>query len=166
MGTCMAPGITGSGSGRPKPVPNLVHFPCLLPKSRVQTGFVIGEDSPAIVQQVPWEAWDDTGSFAKPDPVPLIPAAAVRTEENMVKCKLIDLAYGRSGDKGDVCNIGIIARDPRYFPYIKRSITDKAVADYMQHLCKGSVIRFELPGLFAMNFVLTRSLGKYLDETK
>ena len=61
---------------------------------------------------------------------------------------------------------GIIARDPRYYPYIKRSITGQAVAQYMKHLCKGTVTRYDLPGLFAMNFVLTRSLGKnYFDST-
>ncbi|KAI9488492.1 hypothetical protein BDB00DRAFT_847896 [Zychaea mexicana] len=156
VGTCMAPGITGSGSGRPKPVPNLVHFPCLLPKSDVKTSFVVGDGS---LQSVAWEAWDETNAFGSPAVVPLIAAAAVDSSTKLVKTKLINLANGRSGDKGDVCNVGIIARDPRYFPYIKRTLTSKAVADYMSHLCKGSVTRFELPGLYAMNFVLTKSLG-------
>ncbi|CDH55365.1 protein containing duf1446 [Lichtheimia corymbifera JMRC:FSU:9682] len=155
-GTVMVPGITGSGSGRPKPVPNLVHFPCLLPKTKVQAGVVVGDGE---VQPVKWEQWDENAKFSAPTPVPLIPEAKVGPQEQLVKTKLINLAYGRSGDKGDVCNIGIIARDPRFYPYIKRSITGQAVAQYMKHLCKGSVTRYDLPGLFAMNFVLTRSLG-------
>lgn len=154
----MVPGITGSGSGRPKPIPNLVHFPCLLPKTQVKTNVVVGDGQ---VQQLEWDSWDDSQSFGSPSPVPLIaePQVDKMQQQKLVKTKLINLAYGRSGDKGDVCNIGIMARDPKYYPYIKRSLTETAVADYMRHLCKGSVTRFELPGIFAMNFVLTKSLG-------
>ncbi|KAI9315119.1 hypothetical protein BX666DRAFT_1959546 [Dichotomocladium elegans] len=157
VGTVMVPGITGSGSGRPRPVPNMVHFPCLMDKTKVQATVAVGHRAGATL--VPWETYDTTGSFSSPAPVPLIPEAQDKGEMHLVKTKLINLAYGRSGDKGDVCNIGIIARDPRYYPYIKRSVTNKAMADYMSHLCKGAVTRFELPGLYAMNFVLTRSLG-------
>lgn len=152
----MVPGITGSGSGRPKPIPNLVHFPCLLPKTQVKTSVVVGNGQ---VQQLEWDSWDDSQSFGTPTPVPLIAAADVGKKQKLVKTKLINLAYGRSGDKGDVCNIGIMARDPKYYPYIKRSLTETTVAEYMRHLCKGSVTRFELPGIYAMNFVLTKSLG-------
>lgn len=154
--TCMAPGITGGGSGRPKPIPNMVHFPCLLPKTEVKTQVVVGDGQ---LQEIPWDAWDEQQQFGSLQSVPLIPEATPAAGTALVKTKLINLANGRSGDKGDVCNIGIMARDPRYFPYIKRSITEKAVAEYMRHLCKGGVTRFELPGLHAMNFVLTRSLG-------
>ena len=153
----MAPGITGSGSGRPKPVPNLVHFPCLLPKAEVRASVVVGNGT---IQPVQWEKWDESQSFGSPSVVPLIPEASVdSTTTKLVKTKLINLANGRSGDKGDVCNVGIIARDPRYYPYIKRSLTGPVVVEYMKHLCKGTVTRFELPGLFALNFVLTQSLG-------
>ncbi|KAG0167403.1 hypothetical protein DFQ28_006901 [Apophysomyces sp. BC1034] len=152
--TCMVPGITAAGGvSRPKAVPNLVHFPCLIPKSTVSANFVIGQDT----QKVEWDEWNTLGSFGNPVNVP--PISEPSADGPMIKTKLFNLAYGRSGDKGDVCNIGIIARDPKYLPYIKRSVTEKVVADYMCHLCKGSVTRFELPGLHALNFVLTRSLG-------
>ncbi|ORZ09604.1 hypothetical protein BCR42DRAFT_358884 [Absidia repens] len=154
--TCMAPGITGGGSGRPKPVPNLVHFPCLVPKSDIQTKVVVGDGAH---QTLTWNAWDQNQQFATPPTLPSIPAPVIKKGTPLVKTKLINLAYGRSGDKGDVSNVGIIARRPEYLPYIKRSLTEKVVADYMQHLCKGSVKRFELPGLHALNFVLTHSLG-------
>jgi hypothetical protein len=150
----MAPGITGAGSGRPKPVPNMVHFPLLIPKSQVTTRYVVGTDS---ITAIGWGAWDTSASYSKPSPVPLIPEA--KTSEPLVKTRLINLAYGRSGDKGDVCNIGIIARDPKYLPYLKRSITEQAVKGYMSHLCKGTVTRFELVGPNALNFVLTHSLN-------
>jgi hypothetical protein len=151
----MAPGITGGGSGRPKPVPNLVHFPLLVPKSQVTTSYVVA-DGP--LKKVEWGAWDDNASYSKPTPVPQVPEPNA-AGETLVKTRLINLAYGRSGDKGDVCNVGIIARDPKYVPWIKRSITEKVVAEYMKHLCKGTVTRFELVGPHAFNFVLTHSLG-------
>lgn len=150
----MAPGITGSASGRPKPIPNLVHFPLLIPKSQVTTHYVVGTDA---IKSIGWGSWDTNASYGSPSTVPVIPAADI--SEPLVKTRLIDVAYGRSGDKGDVCNIGIIARDPKYLPYIKRSITEQVVSDYMKHLCKGTVTRFELPGPNAMNFVLTHSLN-------
>ncbi|KAI9305913.1 hypothetical protein BJ944DRAFT_160863 [Cunninghamella echinulata] len=157
--TCMAPGITGGGSGRPKPVPNLVHFPCLIPKSTINSYIKVG-DGPQVTVQ--WDEWDAQAKFAVPPKVQSIPEPVINGP--LVKTKLINLAFGRSGDKGDVSNIGIIARRPEYLPYIKRSLTEKVVADYMKHVCKGSVNRFELPGLHAFNFVLTHSLGnnKYI----
>jgi hypothetical protein len=150
----MAPGITGSGTGRPRPVPNLVHFPLLIPKSQVTTSYIVGDGQ---IKTAKWGSWDDHANYSKPTPVPTIPEAEISGP--LVKTRLINVAYGRSGDKGDVCNIGIIARDPKYLPYIKRSITEKTVSEYMKHLCKGTVTRFELPGPHAMNFVLTHSLG-------
>ncbi|KAL0081554.1 hypothetical protein F4703DRAFT_1795738 [Phycomyces blakesleeanus] len=138
--TCMAPGITGAAGSRPKSVPNLVHFPCLIPKTSIETSFVVGKkststaDTVAIQQSaaavvVPWGAWDETQSFATPLVVPVIPEPST-ISETMVKVKLIDVAYGRSGDKGDVCNIGIIARDPKYLPFIKRSVTEEVVVAF------------------------------------
>ncbi|KAK1802751.1 hypothetical protein P4O66_021298 [Electrophorus voltai] len=79
--------------------------------------------------------------------------------------RLEDLAYTRSGDKGDSANIGIIARHPVYFPYLKKFMTAEVVEKYFQYLVKKderklpSVIRYELPGICGLNFVLCNSLG-------
>jgi len=76
---------------------------------------------------------------------------------------LIRLAWGRSGDKGDSCNIGIIARKAEYLPYIRSALTEAAVQYYMAHVFEGAVNpkveRFELPGINALNFLLHESLG-------
>ncbi|CAO3582774.1 unnamed protein product [Absidia cylindrospora] len=142
----------------PSVLPNMVHFPALLPKVEVKTTVIVGKDGKPF--DLPWDAWDTDSKFGDtPSPVPAIPVYDGPTT-HLVKTKLIHLAYGRSGDKGDVSNIGIIARDPRYTPFIKRSITEQAVSTYMEHLCKGgNVKRYELPGLNAFNFVLTKALG-------
>lgn len=77
----------------------------------------------------------------------------------MAQVKLIDIAHGRSGDKGDGSNVGIIARHPDVYPFLKKNLTAKTVKEHMKHICKGKVERFELPNLGALNFVLHESLG-------
>ncbi|CAG8432787.1 520_t:CDS:10 [Diversispora eburnea] len=99
--TSMAPGITG----RPHPSPCLVHFSCLLPKSKVSAIVTVGNKSPLIV------TFDD---LAKISEIPESPEIQENFNINnfniLVKIPLIKLAWGRSGDKGDTCNIGIVKR--------------------------------------------------------
>ena len=72
----------------------------------------------------------------------------------------VGLAWARSGDKGDISNIGVIARRPEYLPWIRRALTPDAVAGWFAHLMKGRrVERYELPGLGALNFMLYEALG-------
>ncbi|HLR25113.1 MAG TPA: hypothetical protein VK112_04540 [Fodinibius sp.] len=77
----------------------------------------------------------------------------------MAKVKLIDIAHGRSGDKGDGSNVGVIARHPDVYPFLKDNLTAEKVKEYMKHICKGEVERYELPNIGALNFVLHESLG-------
>ncbi|KAI8340716.1 hypothetical protein BC941DRAFT_467883 [Chlamydoabsidia padenii] len=144
--------------GLPSVTPNMVHFPALIPKTNIKTTVMVGKEDQVL--EIPWDAWDSHHSFGQPPtPVPPLPLYD-GPSTHLVKVKLIQLVYGRSGDKGDVSNIGIIARDSRYTPFIKRSITERAVADYMQHLCRGGTVkRYELAGLNAFNFVITKALG-------
>ena len=72
---------------------------------------------------------------------------------------LVALAYGRSGDKGNHSNIGVIARKPEYLPYIRAALTEKSVAEYFAHILQGKVHRFEVPGINALNFLLEDILG-------
>jgi hypothetical protein len=72
---------------------------------------------------------------------------------------LIDLAWGRSGDKGDNANVGIIARKPDYVPLLRAQLTEAAVAEWFAHLLEGGVTRYELPGVNAFNFLLEHALG-------
>lgn len=77
----------------------------------------------------------------------------------MPKVKLIDIAHGRSGDKGDGSNVGIIARHPDIYPFLKEKLTADVVKQHMKHICKGKVDRYEMPNIGALNFVLHKSLG-------
>ena len=72
--------------------------------------------------------------------------------------QLRHLAHARSGDKGDTANVGLIAVEPRWFPIIDRYVTRQRVADHFAELITGDVVRFELPNLFALNFLLHGAL--------
>ena len=76
-----------------------------------------------------------------------------------MKVKLIDIAHGRSGDKGDAANIGIIAYDDKGFEIIKKYLTADRVKKHFEGICHGKVERFDLPNLRALNFLLNNTLG-------
>jgi hypothetical protein len=76
-----------------------------------------------------------------------------------VKVPLSALAHTRSGDKGDTCNIGVIARDERDYPTLLREVTAERVKRHFGALVQGGVERFELPNLGALNFLLHGALG-------
>ncbi len=69
------------------------------------------------------------------------------------------LAHGRSGDKGDTANIGLIALRRDFYPLLVREVTADRVKEHFKGICKGTVERFELPNLGALNFLLHESLG-------
>lgn len=77
----------------------------------------------------------------------------------MMKIKLIDIAHGRSGDKGDAANIGIIAYDDKGYEIIKKHLTAEKVKEHFAGICKGKVDRYELPNIRALNFMLHNTLG-------
>jgi hypothetical protein len=75
-----------------------------------------------------------------------------------VEVPLIRLAWARSGDKGDISNIGVIARDPRLLPLLRDVVTPERVATHLAHLVRGPVQRYEVPGIHAFNFVCEQAL--------
>ncbi len=77
----------------------------------------------------------------------------------MKKIKLIDIAHGRSGDKGNAANIGIIAYDDKGFQIIKKHLTAARVKKHFKGICFGKVERFEMPNIRALNFLLHNTLG-------
>ena len=152
-GTSWAPGTTGLGGGRPSVSMSIRQFPFLIDKTRV-TAHV---EMDGQVFEVP--------VVARPhDLQPLVPrtvdvAVSQADETELIEVPLIRLAWGRSGDKGDISNIGILARRPEYLPLLRAQVTEAAVAQYLAHLVHGTVTRYELPGIGAMNFVCTQALG-------
>jgi hypothetical protein len=77
---------------------------------------------------------------------------------DMVKVRLLDIAHTRSGDKGDMANCGVIALRPEWYPVLVRELTTERVAAHYGTLISGTVERFELPNLHALNFLLHGAL--------
>ncbi len=73
--------------------------------------------------------------------------------------KLRELAHARTGDKGDTSNISVIAIREADYPRLVAHVTAERVRDRFSELVAGSVVRYELPAIAALNFVLTRALG-------
>ncbi len=76
-----------------------------------------------------------------------------------MKASLSAIAHTRSGDKGDTCNIGVIANEDRYYPILVEQVTAARVHAHFGPLVQGPVERFELPNLGALNFLLHGALG-------
>jgi hypothetical protein len=75
-----------------------------------------------------------------------------------MKVQLVKLAHSRSGDKGDTANVGLIAFNEAIYPILVREVTSERVKEHYQGIVKGSVERYELPNLGALNFLLHESL--------
>ncbi len=76
-----------------------------------------------------------------------------------MKVPLSRIAHGRSGDKGDTANVGIIAFDEKHYPILVREVTAERVKAHLGEYVKGTVERYELPNLGALNFLLNGALG-------
>ena len=150
--TGMAPGLSGLVGGRPKPFPRIRLFSTLVSKKSIPV--TVDLDGNTIPVNIP------AGSAFDANILPDDSRGDIATGE--VAVPLIKLAWARSGDKGNHANIGVIARQPEYLPYINAALTEDAVADYMQHVLDsdtGSVSRWSLPGMNAYNFLLKNALG-------
>jgi hypothetical protein len=76
-----------------------------------------------------------------------------------MKVQLLQICHARSGDKGDAANVGLIAREEKFYPLIKSKVTAAVVKKHFKGICNGKVERFELPNLWALNFLLHNTLG-------
>jgi hypothetical protein len=76
----------------------------------------------------------------------------------MARIPLVHLAHARSGDKGDTANVGVIAYDPPHYELLRTQLTPEAVKAHFGSMVTGSVERFELPNLHALNFLLHGAL--------
>jgi len=77
----------------------------------------------------------------------------------MKKVQLKELAYARSGDKGDVCNVGIMAKTRNVYEFLLRTITPEKIKAYYEGMVKGDVEIYPLPNIDSLQIVLRQSLG-------
>ena len=73
--------------------------------------------------------------------------------------KLWDIAHSRTGDKGNISNISLIAYDSKDYELLKDRVTTEKVKEHFRGIVKGDVVRYELPNIYALNFVMQAALG-------
>lgn len=155
LATSGPPGMSGFGSGRARPQPLMRVHSCLLDKQQVPVTVQLGDK--VIIEKV----YESETSLPAQQLTYSEEGALIADDMavDLVRVPLERLVFGRSGDKGDNANIGLICRKPEYLPYIATQVSAERVADYFDHLVEGEVTRFYVPGFAAFNFFLTKALG-------
>jgi hypothetical protein len=149
-GTSWAPGTTGPGGGRPTVSPLIKPFSFTLAKEAVPVAFVLDGERNAVA--IP------AGSGSAPAVAIGEPPAFAEDGGEQVEVRLIELAWARSGDKGNLSNIGLVARRPEWLPLLWAHVTPEVVQAYFAHMVHGEVERFYLPGTASMNLLLHDAL--------
>jgi len=151
-GTSWSPGTTGASAGRPSPSPLIKPFSFLLDKGRAPASVSIGGERIAV--EMPPGDVDPLAAAPTAEPALWVDPP----DETLIDVPLIKLAHGRSGDKGNLSNIGVIARRPEWLPLLWDRLTPARVRDWFAYLMQGEVERFWLPGIGAINFLLHDAL--------
>ncbi len=149
--TSTVQGLAGAFGGRPKVQPVVRLFSFLLDRATVPVALDMDGETRALPMSEPPAGG---ASVAAPAWVlPAVPGGARTT------VPLVAIAYGRSGDKGDISNIAVLARRPEFAPLLRDMLTPERVRAQLAHLVQGRVERFDWPGLNGFNFLLHEALG-------
>nr|WP_286193724.1 acyclic terpene utilization AtuA family protein [Tropicibacter sp. R16_0] len=140
-----------TAGGRPRPSPVVALFSFLVPAAELS--YRISLDGEAVAYETP-----NLPLTHLPDAKVAAPPAP-DTSAEMTERRLEDLAWARSGDKGDKANIGVIARHPAYLPYIWAALSTDVIAARFADYLKGGIDRYHLPGTHSMNILLHEVLG-------
>lgn len=73
--------------------------------------------------------------------------------------KLFDIAHSRTGDKGNISNISVIVYDQKDYERVREYVTPERVKAHFKGIVNGEVVRYEIPTLGALNFVMQDALG-------
>jgi hypothetical protein len=143
------PGVSGGGAGLPSPTP-LVRLDCFpVPREAV---IAVVEVDRKSVEVLPTPV---SGNLSPTE------VSGVKSYEGpTISVPLVAIAHGRSGDKGADVNIGIRVRHVDFYPTVLRELTAERVAGHLDHLGATSVVRYDLPGIHAVNFLLEGGLGE------
>lgn len=149
--TGMAPGVMNYLGGRPSISPSINLFSFMLEKNKVHCKINFNKTYKSV---------DIAPIYKFKMPSNLAPVKLGGDTSNCsFETRLINLAYARSGDKGNHVNVGIIAREPEYFAYIKKSLTIDKLSSFFKNGTKKSIVCWELPKIYGLNFLVKNSLG-------
>ena len=149
------PGITYlADQGRPRASEVVGYWPALIARERVPMRVVVGNDEADVAHL------DLAGAAAASPFTPATaPPTGTRPRGGTASVPLSRLCLARSGDKGDTCNVGVIARTPAVYAWMLDQLTPDFVKARFAGVCRGDVERHEVPNLLAVNFLLHESLG-------
>ncbi len=146
------PGITYlADQGRPRPSEVVGYWPCLVSRSQVPVRVSVAETEDILSNAVAGKS----SAVFEPDNR-AVQLALVGTS---IEVPLVKLCLARSGDKGDSCNIGVIARSPQIYAWMLENLTEEFVQQRFAGMCEGGVERYLVANLLAVNFLLHESLG-------
>lgn len=163
--TNSAPGICMLTSGRPKTSPNFVGSSALVRRDSLHPVVFVGSQKSPLNVPLTLDGCLSGKPSASLDSVTAASGAArslTQPPQGLTRrAKLHEVATGRSGDKGDSANVAIIARDAAFYEHILQQVTPQVVFSALQHLIApgGTVTRFAVPGVHAVNYVITKALG-------
>ena len=136
----------------------IAYWPTLVPASEVSAEVILLNSGRSF--QIGWDpVTQETTNISEPSIVSDREAEPPIASERQVRAQLDKLCYARSGDKGNTCNIGVVARSPEIYDWMRRDLTSGRVKRFFGEICQGEVDRYEIPNLLALNFLLHASLG-------
>src|SRR6201996_1756786 len=154
----MSVGTTIGFGGMPMPITQ--HFSFLIDKREAEAKVTVNGETKVV--KVPTDGGYDAKATVRP-PVP-----ANSSDTKTASVPLVSLAWARSGEKGDLFNVAVIARRPEYLSYIREALTPAAIADWYKHFLDpktGKVDRYEVPGIDALNYVVDGSMAGGINKS-
>jgi hypothetical protein len=147
-------GLSGMGT------PITQHFSFLIDKKEAEAKVTLNDETKVV--KVP------TDGGYRPEGTVRPPVPANSAETKTASVPLVSLAWARSGEKGDLFNVAVIARRPEYLAYIRQSLTTEAIADWYKHFLDpktGKVDLYEVPGIGALNYVVHGSMAGGINKS-
>ena len=140
------------------------YWPALMPQEHALPVVTVLEERGTgrleVVSQAGPLAWPVTGGGVANGTAVADPWTFHAVEgSRVVRVPLMRIAHARSGDKGDTANIGLIGRSPECYAWLRDHLPSEQVKAWFDGVCRGKVERFEVPNLWALNFLLEGSLG-------
>jgi Acyclic terpene utilisation family protein AtuA len=159
-GTSFSPGTTGA-SGRPAVTPMIEQISLMIDRESVQVQVELNGRQwllPTSRLLFASEGGKNDSNLDDIKPVEINQSLNALGADDLVEIRLVDIAYGRSGDKGDTSNIGLIARSTAALQWLEVNLSAEMVAQFLAPWVKGKVTRYPWPGLSGFNFVCEQAL--------
>lgn len=150
------PGVAITG-GRPKPQEILAYWPALIPRDSIEMKVQVRSTKQRKARTVAVSIPPAPGP-GTPARLPKAAWPKLKKRKPVKKVQLREIAYGRSGDKGDTCNIGLLARSDLAYTWLKSYLTPRRIKSWFGDLVLGDVTRHEIETLRGLNFLCEGAL--------